>query len=302
MIQWVKVTNYRDESITLTLSRPEESGMIITQIEGLGPGQATVNLTEMSTTDGALFNSARMSARNIVLSLKLMSKVLVEDIRLLTYKYFPLKKAVRLEFQLDRRHAYIDGYVESNEPDIFSNNETTQVSIRCPNPYFYEIGEMIYMYFGVDPLFEFIWDNNSLTNPLICFGEITGMIAKKINYTGDAMVGVNITINLTNEVHSNIEIANSATQEKMVIDIEKIIFFTNAPLIANDNIIIDTRTGYKSMYLLRNGVFTNIINCLDKNTQWLHIDRGDNYITFISASDMENIQVEIEYNIVYEGI
>lgn len=302
MIKSVTITNYVGDEILLELYHPEKSGFVITSITGLGPGKAEINKSDLSTTDGSIFNSARLSARNIVINLKLMAKNMVEDIRLLSYKYFPIKKKVTMEFVTDNRDCLIEGYVESNDPIIFSSSETTQISIICPDPYFYEKGDVVQLYFGVNPLFEFPWDNNHLFNPLIKFGEITGMIAKTIHYEGDAMVGMNITINITNEIHSNIEIANGLTEEKMVIDVEKIIQTLGGPLIAEDNIYICTITGKKSMFLLRNGVYTNIINCLAKDTNWLHLDRGDNIVTFISATDMEYIQVEIDYKIVYEGI
>ena len=66
MIRSVTVTNYLGDSIQLELMRPEKSGLIIKSIEGLGPSDAAINMTELSTNDGALYNSARLNKRNIV--------------------------------------------------------------------------------------------------------------------------------------------------------------------------------------------------------------------------------------------
>jgi hypothetical protein len=66
MIKSVTVTNYLGESIKMELGFPEKSGFLIQNIDGLGPGKATINLTQFATSDGSLFNSAKLNERNIV--------------------------------------------------------------------------------------------------------------------------------------------------------------------------------------------------------------------------------------------
>ena len=73
MIKSVRIVNHLNESITLELARPEKSGFAILSIEGLGPSKATINSTEVSTMDGAIFNSSRVVARNIVFDLRFCS-------------------------------------------------------------------------------------------------------------------------------------------------------------------------------------------------------------------------------------
>ena len=98
MIKSVTVTNYLGDSVKLELMRPEKSGFIVKSINGLGPSNASINTTEVSTNDGALFNSARLSKRNIVFKLLFMNTdtETIEDIRQKTYKYFPMKKGVTI--------------------------------------------------------------------------------------------------------------------------------------------------------------------------------------------------------------
>ena len=68
MIYSIVVTNYLGDRIKLELGKPDVSGFLIKSITGLGPAKANVNTTEVSTNDGSLFNSARLSQRNIVLT------------------------------------------------------------------------------------------------------------------------------------------------------------------------------------------------------------------------------------------
>ena len=69
MIRSVTVINHLGEPLKMELGRPELSGFLIKEITGLGPPKANINSTENSTDDGSVFNSARLDARNIVLTM-----------------------------------------------------------------------------------------------------------------------------------------------------------------------------------------------------------------------------------------
>ena len=127
MIKSITVTNYRGDRIKLELTKPEESGFVVTSVTGIGPGTANINSSEMSTTDGSLFNSARVPSRNIVISIRYLWRDTIEDARHLSYKYFPIKRKVTLLIETDKRMAEIEGYVESNDPNIFSQEEGSDI-------------------------------------------------------------------------------------------------------------------------------------------------------------------------------
>ena len=48
MIKAITVTTPKGESLKLTLANPEESGLIVKSIEGLGPSKANINTTELA--------------------------------------------------------------------------------------------------------------------------------------------------------------------------------------------------------------------------------------------------------------
>lgn len=301
MIHSVTVTNFRGDSIELVLAEPEKSGFAITNITGLGPGKATINSTEISTTDGALFNSARLSARNIVLSIRYMWKETIEDARQLSYRYFPIKSKVTLLFKTDNREAEIDGYVESNEPDIFSSEEGAEISIICPNPFFYSRESATTVFSGVEPGFEFPFSNEDLYLPLLEMGKIENATDKVVIYDGDAETGVWITIHAVGAAE-NITIYNIGTREMMRLDTDRLQTFTGSGIVAGDDIIICTIPGEKSITLLREGVTTNILNCLDRNSDWFKLAKGDNVFAYTAETGSENLQFSIENSVVYEGI
>lgn len=307
MIYSIVVTNYLGDRIKLELGKPDVSGFLIKSIIGLGPAKANVNTTEVSTNDGSLFNSARLSQRNIVLDMVFINTVYgesIEDLRQKSYKYFPLKKSVELTIETDNRYVKTTGYVESNEPNIFSSQEGTQISIICPDPYFYSAGEdgnNVTNFYSIDPMFEFPFSNESLDEPLLVFGEIQIKTEGVITYHGDSEIGVMIYIHAIGPA-TNINIYNTETREVMRINTEKISSLTGKGIVASDDIVINTAKGEKSITLIREGVSYNILNCLDKNTDWFTLAKGDNIFAFTADSGVTNLQFRVENKVIYEGV
>ena len=304
MIRSVTVTNYLGDSKVLELANPEPSGFVITSIEGLGPVKSNINTTDLASNDGALYNSARLETRNIVFDIVFLEHSTIEDTRQLTYKYFSIKKPVTLVFKVDNREAMTLGYVESNEPTIFSEREGCQISIICPDPYFYSTGEggtTVTVFSGVQPNFQFPWSNESLLIPLIEMGIIENLKERTIYYTGDSETGVVIQIHAIGRA-DNVTIYNTGTRETFSIDTARLESLTGHGIIAGDDIEISTLRGKKRITLLRNGIQTNILNCIDKNSSWFQLAKGDNVFTYIAEYGSSNLQFKIISQIVYEGI
>jgi len=332
MIKTVTVTNYLGDSIKLDLRRPEQSGFLIKSISGLGPSKANINTTEVSTNDGSLFNSARLNQRNIVFELIFVESVNrenIEDIRQKSYKYFPMKKNLDLLIETDNRIVKTTGYVESNEPNIFSSQEGSQISIICPDPHFYSAGpdgNNTTVFYGIESVFEFpfsmelsIFDVHTtpyflsamqtleeheyefLTDPLIVFGNIQNKTENVITYKGDSEIGITIQIHAIGEAGS-ITIYNTETREIMRIDTFRLETLTGSGIVAGDDIIIKTQKGDKSITLIRAGKTTNILNCLDKGTDWFSLAKGDNVFAFTAESGTTNLQFRIDNKVIYEGV
>ena len=304
MIKNITVTNYLGESLLLELMFPENSGFVIKEITGLGPSKAVINSTELSTSDGSVFNSSRIESRNIVFNLKILASPTIEAARQKLYKYFPIKKRIKLQFETDTRICDIFGYVETNEVVIFSNQVSTQISVICPDPYFYSAGsdaKTITLFSGVEAAFEFPFSNESLTLPLLVFGEIRLDQERNIYYNGDSETGLTIYIHALGEA-TNLTIYNIATSEFMKIDTVRLTTLTGFPIIAGDDIIISTIKGGKYISLLRVGSYINILNCLDLNSTWFQLTKGDNQFGFVAETGGTTLQFRVENYKVFEGI
>lgn len=302
MIKSIIVTNHNGESLKLDLFHPEKSGLIVKSISGLGPPKANINSTDLATADGAIYSSARASTRNIVFNLQFMFAPTIEDARQKTYKYFPLKKKITIEVETDNRSLSTEGYVESNEPNIFSQEESTQISIVCVDPFFRDARPSLVQFASVLPNFEFPFSNESLTDDLIEFGKIGLDTRSTLVYTGDVDTGILITIHAMGSVSGILNIYNIETYENIKIDLSKIKALTGSDYRSGDDIIISTVSGDKYVQVLHNGKYYNAIGIIDKLANWFQLTVGENIFNFTVTNGVENLSITFEYRNAYGGI
>ena len=305
MINSFTLTNYLGESIKMELKNPMKTGFVIRSVNGLGPVKAHINTTELATNDGALYNSARLNQRNIVFDIVFDdSNESIEDLRRKTYKYFPLKKKIDIVVETDKRTAKISGYVESNEPNIFSSQEGTQISVICPDPYFYSVGDdgsQQTIITKVISEFEFPFSNESTSQPLIVMGNIDNhnTLDCVIDYQGDAEIGMTITMRFSGSV-GNITLTKTDTQQYMKLEVGRL---TIGAITDGDEIVICTLKGKKSVTLNRNGQSNNILNCVDMDADWFMLSNGDNHFEVSVSSGTGNLHyISFENEVVYTGV
>lgn len=303
MLYAVTVTNFKGESLRMELSNPEKSGLTIYNITGISAPTGTINTTDVATIDGSLFNSARAQSRNIVLTIAMWDQdnEMIETYRHRTYKYFPVKKPLTLEFETDERVSVIEGYVESNDVTIFTKQEYTQISIICPDPYFRSRTPVETVFTGVDPLFEFIFSNESIDKSLLLMGEIRTDTVYTINYNGDADVGIVITIQVSGDVRG-LTIYNVDTSEHMSLDDNAIELITGSMIKEGDIITISTIKGKKYVRLQRGIKVYNILNSVTKGDDWIQITQGANVLAYTVTSGLDNIRFTITNYELYEGV
>lgn len=301
MIQNVTITNHLGDILEMELRNPYKTGILIQNIEGLGPVKANINFTELATSDGALDNTSRLTTREISIDLCPIDLYDIEETRLLIYKMFPAKQMIRFQIKTDHRECYTNGRVESVEPIIFSERETISVTILCPDPYFYALYDESIIFSGVEHLFEFPFENASLTEKKIVFGEILFDKERQLWYDGDVEVGIRILIHLTGAV-KGLVIYNSGTRDIMIINDIRFHDLMGSYLKQGDDIEITTVRGMRRIILIRNGMKYNIINALERPIGWITITRGMNVFCFSATEGSARVDLKIEYQIVYEGV
>lgn len=138
MIQSVTVVNHESKTFEFLLNDISESGLYISNIEGLGYPSATVSNSETFNNAVSIYGNTVKQPRNIVITFGISSFGFntVEQARELIYEMLPSSTELYMEFKSDEKIRNIIGYVENITPIIFDQKESVQVSIICPNPYF----------------------------------------------------------------------------------------------------------------------------------------------------------------------
>lgn len=314
MLLSVNVLNPSNDELILELTNPEKSGFTVRSIDGIGPTKSNISIYDIPSIDGGLFVNARTQARNITLKLGYMwiatgdhTTPLIEDARHLSYKYFPLKRKVRLEFVTDYRTLYIDGYVESNEPDIFSKDEITNISIMCPDPNFYSSEEVAGLInYPNQNEFEFPFSNESLTDKLIEFSSSLGSDSCLINYDGDNTTGVRLELYFEHDFPSSQTITasfiNSIQSTVVTINPQRVIRSSGYQICRGDRIIVNGVPGHKSCTFQRLKQTHNVFSAITLDELWPHLQPGENTVVLRAGESTDGIKARVLYNILYDGV
>ena len=323
MIQSFTVTNHTGKSMVCDLANPWKEGLAVASIDGLGPGQATVNVADISSMDGGLFNSARKGTRNIVINLIFVDHdtLTIEDLRRKCYTYFPLKKKVKLKITTSDGKAfkdfYIDGYVESNEPTIFSSQEGAVISLLCPQPFFYKSLENEQRFnSSANPEFSFEFSKIPSDNSELRMGDIVSYIVTDVYYEGDADAGVVLEIVFKSDVTHDpenpktIRIDNSLTNTANEFSLEKIKTIVSAQLdeytgiVTGDKVVLSTIKGEKNLTYTHNGIEYNVIGAMapmSSSGEWLYLTAGSNYLAINKDASVEII-ASVKNKTYYYGV
>lgn len=141
--QWANV----DPLVFNVINRPETDLFEVRNIDGLGSVKADVNTTPYGSVAGESFVGSNVGKRNIVMTIGLdpdWDDWTVSRLRRLLDKTFMPQLQVSLAFEtMEFSPVEISGYVESNEPNMFSKDPEHQISIICPDLYFKSVDPVI---------------------------------------------------------------------------------------------------------------------------------------------------------------
>lgn len=279
----LSVENDRGNTLELT----NNPNYIVYKIEGLTPPHATINSSVNTTTDGSSINSVRLENRNIVIYARIKGSVEANRINL--YKYFPVKKTVKLYFSNGARDVYIEGTVELIECNLFSDKQVAQISIICPKPYFKNVDDLVTMFSDVAKMFHFPF---AIDKAGVELSSISTNQRRSIVNVGDVETGVVIKLFATGTVVNPV-VYDVLKRTQMKLN------FTMNP---SDTIVINTNVGEKSIELIRDGVTYNAMGYMAQDSTWFILESGDNVFTYDADSGNSNLQLTFTTSILYSGV
>ena len=262
----------------------------VVDIRGLNPPSAQLNTTNIVGLDGALYNSARLNTRELVLTIKINGDV--EKNRLNLYRYFVTKEWCRFSYKNESLDVFIEGYVENVECDLFTNAETAQVAILCPDPYFKSQEEFSVDASSVSELFTFPF-TIEIDDPVVISELEVSRVTNVYNDTATES-GVYIDIEVDANV-SDIQIRNTETGEQIELQYA---FHSGA------RIQINTYKGQKKVLLTRAGATTNIFPAVQMGSVFFQLHPGDNLFTYQVDAGTQNQSVFIvfRHRSLYRGV
>lgn len=297
MIKSIEVINNRNEHTVIELTNPQPTGFFITSIDGLDAPKGTINMIERTMLDGSMYNGSKANSRNIVMNLRYfwgnLNNDSIEAIRHKTYRMCPIGEKISLIVHTELRDVYFNGYVESNEVNIFDKFESSQISIICEDAYGRGQSNNTEGFTGVAAGFEFPFSNESLEEPLIEFGQVYVLTTKRIDCKSEARTGFKIKIKFV-DVISGVIITNRTTNQTMKV---------NGTFIADDELEISTISGHKAVS--KNGI--NAIGDFYTNSSndWVELLSGANVLSVRDGAGEDVLggsQIDIEYPLLYMGV
>lgn len=299
----VEFRGAEENPYTVDLFRPDPQGFVINDIQGLGAGTAELFTQGRASMDGDVVNGARLPGRSITFEMGYGRHQHPSDGRQLSYDLFAIKEPIQVVFATAERKVIIDGYVETNEPDIFTNEPGFEVSIYCERPYFRSMDEdqVLTRLYGVHKVFQFPFKNDSLTEKQLVMGERLDQKFVELLYSGNVPNGALFRYIFTGSV-TNPSIMSERTGEAMRIDSSALTQILGSGLRAGDIVEINTVRGARSISLIRDGIRRNVLNALSRSSRWITLKRGMNHISVYADGNPGNFQVEIMNDNLYSGL
>lgn len=302
MIRSIWVETLSGDRLDIDLRRSaDELGLLVFNLEGLGPPKATVSGRGGPNFDGIKMNSVRADSRQIVFTIAITAKGDREEAaKALVYKFFPSKGLIKFGVVTDRYESYVDAVVEENEFNQFSTVENAVISLLCPQPYFrdVEINEHYTNFSATEGLLYFPVTNNAVSSPEIELGIYVPLPTIEVVNHGGATVGCNIIMYFGYGNTNGIHIRNSNGDQLMRIDPR-----SGTGTFSLSSIHINTVVGEKSVQWYYDGEYTNILNDVRLGDDWITIEPGVNTITFDADEEIDNLLgAEISFYRLRQGV
>lgn len=277
------VENAKGEQLQLT----QNPDYVITNIDGLHPPDAIINMMERAGHDGTLFNSAKVDYRQIILNIAINSDACQN--RNYLYRFFQTARPVRLIYNNDLRGVYIDGYVQNAPIGFFEPKQNIQITIICPDPFWHSVVDVEGMTDGMENLFEFPF---SIPSGGIPFSEYYGGNSAHIWNPGTVESGIIIEIRAS----------GAATNPRIYHQNTDTYFKVNTSLQSGDILLINTMTDHKQVKRKRGSTTTNLIASRDLGSTWLVMDPGENVYTLSASTGVSNLTCQISSVTNIEGV
>lgn len=281
----LKLENAAGDQIDMTATANK---YMTSKVEGLSPPHGTISTSSYAGMGGSYLNNAFIEKRNVVIHFE-MRGVGVESRRHQLYKVVKPSRYVKVYYRTAGIDVFTEGYVETCEVENFEQLVTGQISILCPDIYWYSTELVMAYYSQITGAFTFPFPTENNPEPFV-LGKYNTQNMMEIINDGDE-IGFTLEIEAIADARSP-TLYNADTDEYLQVSGE---------ILAGDIITVTTKTGNKTVTLDRGGVKTNIINRLVSGSTWLTLQEGLNRF-YLRGNGLQNLKVKIIHTNAYLGV
>lgn len=269
-------------------------GILIKEIDGIYKFEADISTSEYSQTHGSRYKTSRVPQRNIVITGQIYKNFHYN--RQFLYRVFrPDSKGLFRYMEKDEDDRLADYYVESCEIEQDHEVGNYQISLICPDPFFYSANDITVNLASWTSGWVFPHEFLAEGEPM---GERTStMIDEIANLNGVSGIGLEITLTCSGDV-LNPYVYLYETGERITIGTLEMPF----TLTSTRSVVINTTTGKKSVVLIQNGVESSINEYLDPESEFFQLLAGINTIGYNASGGAEYLNVKVQYKMRYLGV
>ncbi|MCM1226025.1 MAG: phage tail family protein [Clostridium sp.] len=255
------------------------------EIDGLYPPAGMISTSAYACTDGSYLNNAFIEKRNLVISFQ-MRGIGIEKRRHALYSVVKPSRYIKVYYRTANIDVYTEGYVETCTVSNFSNLTSGQISIICPDIYWYSVAPTYAYYSYIMGAFHFPFPESDEPFPLGYYNYDQSI--RFIN-NGDE---VGFTIKIEALKDGQLPSIYNEFGEYLII---------NSSVNSGEVVTITTQTGNKTVTLTRNGVDSNIINRLASGSTWFTLKKGENAF-FLTGKNVKDFRVTIIHTDAFLGV
>ena len=265
---------------------------LLENAEGIYELSARVTVTENTLTDGSTYQSSMLNTRNIVLTLRDREDADHTANRQFLLALFPVRSEGTLIYEDGSEKRQISYYVEKLTSDGVFYSRAYQISLICPDPYFYDTSDVVVTLAAFVPNFVF---RHEFTAAKEEFGyRQANRLQNLKDEFGTDGIGMEITISASAPVR-NPQIIRVESDEHIAVGTNDM----PLDMAAGDRVIITTADNQKRIWFLHEGVRTNISHYLAEGSSFIQLHRGNNSIGYSAASGVDAMIISIKYRFQY---
>lgn len=291
-----KITCVNNSNMSIILG-DEFNPFLLTDVDGLYQVDVNVATNDNGMLDGSSYVGSLIKERNIVLTIK--DKTEHASNRNFLYLMFkPKSKGTLTYYEKDGDYKVersIEYYVESVDITGSKNTRTSTISLICNDPYFTDKSDTEVSMTAWDSAFEF---EHEFLEEGEEFATLTVQKMVEIdNESSFDSLGIEITIDVEGTV-INPRVYHLESNSYIQIGTDSNPFTMEY----GDELIISTVQNNKNVYLVRDGVKTNINEYIDENSTYIQLISGTNTISYTASDGEDNMRVMIKYKNKYLGV